>query len=259
MRLQNRVAVVTGGGSGIGGEICRALAREGALVAVTDLREEAAEAVAAQIQGASRGQAAAWAFDVGDRLAVEQAADEIEKQLGPPDIWVNNAGWSKIVPFLDCTDVIWDRSLHINLTGTFIGCQVAIRSMLPRRRGVIINMSSQSGKTGNSHFAAYCASKFGVIGLTQSLAIEFARQGIRVNAICPGVVFTPMWDEIKHDYARKRDMNPEDVRDYMADKIPMGRLCTEEDVALTAVFLASDDAAYITGQAINLAGGMVMH
>ena len=217
MRLQNRVAVVTGGGSGIGGEICRALAREGALVAVTDLRQEAAEAVAAQIQG------------------------------------------SKIGPFLDCTDVIWDRSLHINLTGTFIGCQVAIRSMLPRRRGVIINMSSQSGKTGNSHFAAYCASKFGVIGLTQSLAIEFARHGIRVNAICPGVVFTPMWDEIKHDYARKRDMNPEDVRDYMADKIPMGRLCTEEDVALTAVFLASDDAAYITGQAINLAGGMVMH
>jgi len=134
MRLENRVAVVTGGGSGIGREICRALAREGASVAVTDLRDEAAEAVAAQIQDASRGQAAAWAFDVGDRPAVEQAAAEIEKQLGPLDIWVNNAGWSKIVPFLDCTDDMWDRSLHINLTGTFIGCQVAIRSMLPRRR-----------------------------------------------------------------------------------------------------------------------------
>jgi len=258
MRLQNRVAVVTGGGSGIGAEICRTFAQEGALVAVTDLRQEAAEAVATEIRD-RHGQAAAWAFDVGDRPAVEQAAGEIEKQLGPLDIWVNNAGWSKIVPFLDCTDEMWDRSTRINLTGTFIGCQVAVRSMLPRKGGVILNMSSQSGKTGNSHFAAYCASKFGVIGLTQSLAVEFARQGIRVNALCPGVVFTPMWDEIGPDYARKRGMKPGDVRAYMEDKIPMGRLCTEEDVALTAVFLASDDAAYITGQAINLAGGTVMH
>ena len=130
--------------------------------------------------------------------------------------------------------------------------------MLPHRKGVILNMSSQSGKVGNSHYAAYCASKFGVIGLTQSLALEFAQSGIRVNALCPGVVFTPLWDKMLPDYAAKRNMKPEEVRPYLESKIPLGRLCTPEDVAQTAVFLASDDSSYLTGQALNLSGGSVM-
>jgi sorbitol-6-phosphate 2-dehydrogenase len=160
---------------------------------------------------------------------------------------------------LECTDDLWDLVLRVNLKGTFIGCQTALRHMLPRKSGVILNMSSQSGKVGNSQYAAYCASKFGIIGLTQSLAIEFARDGIRVNAICPGVVFTALWDEQIEDYARKREMRVEDVRPYLEQRIPVGRLCTPEDVGRSAVFLASDDAAYITGQAINLSGGSVMH
>jgi NAD(P)-dependent dehydrogenase (short-subunit alcohol dehydrogenase family) len=258
MRLKDRVAVVTGGGSGIGAEICRVFAAEGALVAVTDLRLQAAQRVVEQIRQA-QGCAQAWSFDVSDRAAVERAADEIEQQLGPLDIWVNNAGISRVVPFLECSDDLWDTTLRINLKGTFIGCQVAIRRMLPRQCGVILNMSSQSGKVGNSHYAAYCASKFGIIGLTQSLAVEFARQGIRVNALCPGVVFTPLWEEQMADYARKRDIQPEEVRPYMEDRIPMGRACTARDVAYAAVYLASDEAAYITGQAINLSGGSVMH
>ena len=119
-------------------------------------------------------------------------------------------------------------------------------------------MSSQSGRQGNSHYAAYCASKFGVIGLTQSLAAEFGPHGIRVNALCPGVVFTPIWDDMVADYARKRDLRPDEVRPYLESKVPLGRLGTPEDVAATAVFLASDAAGYITGQAINISGGIIM-
>ncbi len=257
-RLSNRVAVVTGGGNGIGAGICRSFAREGATVAVIDLNLSAAERVAAGIV-AERGRAAAYGCDVTDAAAVARAADEVESRLGPLEIWVNNAGISRVVPFLDCSEELWDLVLRVNLKGTFIGCQVAIRHMLPRRRGVVLNMSSQSGKTGNSHYAAYCASKFGVIGLTQSLALEFARQGIRVNAICPGVVLTQLWEEQLEDYARKRGLAAEQVASYLEEKVPMGRLCTVEDVAATAVFLASDDAAFITGQAINVSGGQVMH
>jgi NAD(P)-dependent dehydrogenase (short-subunit alcohol dehydrogenase family) len=131
--------------------------------------------------------------------------------------------------------------------------------MVTRKRGVVMNMSSQSGKVGNSHYAAYCASKFGIIGLTQSLAVEFAGAGIRVNALCPGVVFTPLWETMIEDYAAKRNMTPEEVWPYFEGKIPLRRLCTAEDVAGTALFLASDAAAYITGQAINISGGAVMN
>jgi len=258
MRLNNKVAVITGGGGGIGAAMGRVFAQEGAAVAVTDVRIDAAQEVAAGI-ARMNGRARAWIFDVSDRGEVEQAADEIEERLGPIDIWVNNAGVSFILPFLDCGEDLWDETLRINLKGTFVGCQAAIRRMLPRRRGVVLNMSSQSGKVGNSHYAAYCASKFGIIGLTQSLAIEFARDGIRVNALCPGVVMTRLWDQMLDDYGQKRNLKPEEVRPYLEQRIPMGRLCTPEDVARTAVFLASDDSDYLTGQAVNVSGGTVMH
>jgi NAD(P)-dependent dehydrogenase (short-subunit alcohol dehydrogenase family) len=258
MKLTGRAAVVTGGGGGIGAAICRALAAEGAPVAVCDARRDAAEAVAAEIRGRG-GNARAWCFDVTDRAGVEKAAGEVETAFGTLSIWVNNAGISRIVPFLDCTDETWDATIAVNCKGAFIGCQAAIRRMLPRRSGSVINMSSQSGKTGNSHYAAYCASKFAVIGLTQSLAVEFAKSGVRINAVCPGVVFTPLWDGMVDDYARKRDMRPEDVKPYLESRVPMGRLCAPEDVARAVVFLAGDDASYLTGQALNVAGGAEMH
>jgi len=258
MRLSGKIAVLTGGGSGIGAAICRAFAEEGAAVAITDIRLQAAQEIAAEIARCN-GRVGTWAFDVSDRPAVEQAADQIEKQLGPVDVWVNNAGISRIVPFLECSEELWEQTLRINLKGAFIGCQAAIRRMLPRRQGVVLNMSSQSGKVGNSQYTAYCASKFGIIGLTQSLAVEFAGAGIRVNALCPGIVMTPLWDQMLGDYARKRNLKPEDVRPYLEKRIPMGRLCTPEDVARTAVFLASDESDYLTGEALNVSGGMVMH
>jgi len=257
MKLEGKVSVVTGGGRGIGAAVCRGLASEGAVVAVTDRHSDWACEVASEISRTG-GRADAWAFDVTDREAVESAADCIEHRLGPISVWVNNAGVSFITPFLECSDQTWNTTLSVNLGGTFICCQTAIRKMLPREQGVILNMSSQSGRIGNSHYAAYCASKFGVIGLTQSLAVEFADKGIRVNALCPGVAMTPLWGEMTADYARKRGIKPEEVRPYMESKIPMHRLCQPEDVASYAVFLASDDAAYITGQAVNISGGSVM-
>ena len=258
MKLEGQACVVTGGGSGIGEAICRRFAEEGAAVAVCDVKGKEAERVASEIRDVG-GKAGGWGFDVTELDAVERAADEIEERLGPITTWVNNAGVSRIVPFLECTDEVWDETVAVNLKGAFIGCQAAIRRMLPRRKGVILNMSSQSGKVGSSRYAAYCASKFAVIGLTQSLAKEFARDGIRVNALCPGVVWTPMWDEMAVDYARKHNIGPEDVRPFLEGRIPLGRLCRPEDVAAVAAFLASEDASYITGQAVNITGGSVMH
>ena len=257
-RLENQVAVVTGGGGGIGAAICREFSRQGATIAVFDLNFEAAEQLADDCRRGG-GRAAAYRCDVSHRQEVERSAEAVEDQLGPIEIWVNNAGLSRVVPFLECDEELWDLLLRINLTGTFLGCQAALRRMSMRGHGVILNMASQSGKVGSSQYAAYCASKFGVIGLTQSLALEFARQGIRVNALCPGVVDTALWQAQKEDYARKRNISPEEVLPYMVDKIPIGRLCTPEDVARTAVYLASSDAAYITGQALNVSGGSVMH
>ena len=255
MRLKNKIAVVTGAGSGIGKAIAQAFAAEGAKVAVADIDIAAAQATAAQI-GES---AIALNADVSDRSSAEKMVDETERQLGGLDILVNNAGVSYITPFLDCSQEMWDKTINVNLKGAFNCAQAAIRRMLPRKQGVVLNMSSQSGKTGNSHYAAYCASKFGIIGLTQSLAVEFAPDGIRVNALCPGVVFTPLWDNMIADYAKKRNMKNQDVAAYLEGKIPMGRLCSEKDVAEMAVFLAGDGAAYVTGQAINISGGAVMH
>ena len=255
MLLKETVAIVTGAASGIGKAIARAFAAEGAKVAIADIDLKAAEDAAGQI-GKS---AIAVSVDVSDRASAEDMAEEVENRLGSLDILVNNAGVSYITPFLECSEDIWNRTIDINLKGTFNCSQAAIRRMVSRKSGVVINMSSQSGKTGNSHYTAYCASKFGIIGLTESLAVEFAGEGIRVNALCPGVVFTPLWDKMIADYAEKRNMKSEQVKPYFENKIPMGRLCSKTDVADMAVFIASNKASYITGQAINISGGAIMH
>jgi sorbitol-6-phosphate 2-dehydrogenase len=252
MKLEGKVAVVTGGGGGIGEAICRLFGAEGAAVAVADIDSEAVGRVADSLPSS-----AAWCVDVTQRDQVESMARDVERVFGPIDVWVNNAGVSRIVPLLDCTDEIWERIIQVNLRGTFLGCQTAIRAMRPRKRGAIINMSSQSGKAGNSQYAAYCASKFGVIGLTQSIALEFAPDGIRVNALCPGVVLTPLWSAQIGEYAAKHGIRPEEVPAYLAGKIPLGRLCEPIEVARAALFLAGDESSYITGQALNVSGGSV--
>lgn len=256
--MKNKIAVITGGGSGIGAGIGIEFAGRGATVIVADIDGGKAEQTLARIRKFSP-ESAAVELDVTSAAMTDTAARNIAGRFGRLDIWVNCAGVSYITPFLECTEEVWDRTIDINLKGTFNGCKAAIRHMLPNKSGNIINMASQSGKTGSSHYAAYCASKFGIIGLTQSLAVEFARDNIRVNALCPGVVLTPMWDRMTADYAAKRNLRPEEVKPYFENKIPLGRLCGIADVAKAAVFLAGDDAAYLTGQSLNISGGTIMH
>ncbi len=258
MKLKDKVAVITGGGSGIGAGICKQFYKEGAKVVICDISTENANKVIKEI-GGDESSFLAVSADVANPAQVEAVGVEVEKVFGKIDIWVNCAGVSYITPFLECSEELWDKTMNINLKGSFNGCQTAIKRMVKQNSGVILNMSSQSGKKGGAQYTAYCATKFGVIGLTQSLAAEFAENNIRVNALCPGVVFTPLWDAMIGDYAAKRDMKVEEVKPYFEKRIPLQRLCSIEDIAKTAVFYASDDASYMTGQSINITGGTIMH
>lgn len=255
-RLGGRVAMVTGGARGIGLGIAKRFVEEGAKVALVDLNEDGA-CTAAEGIGAN---AIGIGCDVASVDSVANAVSKICDQWKKIDIVINCAGYSKILPIEQTTDEIWDRTISINLTGAFYVCRAVIPQMKEQRWGRIVNLSSQSGKKGNSAYTAYCASKFGVIGLTQALAQELAEYGITANAICPGVVFTEMWGpEQVNAYASKRHMRSEDVKDYLVGKIPMKRAATVEDVAGVAEFLASDDAGYLTGQSYNVTGGTIMH
>lgn len=257
MILEQKVAVIVGAGSGIGRAAAIRLASEGASTALLDINEAHVHETAAMIAAENR-KALPIAADVTSREDVFSAAEKITERLGHIDIWVNCAGYSKILPFLECTDEIWNRTMDINLRGCFLGCQAAIAHMNPKG-GSIVNFSSESGKKGTAWYAAYCASKFAVLGLTQSLSAEFAPKGIRVNAICPGVVLTPMWDQQVADYARKRNIRPEEVMPRFRENIPLRRLCGLDDVTDLVLFLVSSQSAYMTGQSINLTGGNTMY
>ncbi|MFH0797249.1 MAG: SDR family NAD(P)-dependent oxidoreductase [Candidatus Omnitrophota bacterium] len=256
-KLKDKVAIVTGGASGIGKAIVREFAREGAKVVVADIDFSEAKKTASQVVQ-SGGESLPVKVDVSSRKEVKEMVKKVVEKFSRIDILVNNAGISVIVPFLEMTDETWEKTLNINLAGTFLCCQEVLPYLLKQKNGKIINMSSQSGKQANSWYAAYCASKFGIIGLTQSLALEFAPSGININAICPGVVFTPMWDSQMEPYAKKYNLKPTEVKNYLINKIPLGRLATPEDVAQVAVFLASADSDYLTGQALNVSGGAIL-
>ena len=249
-RFDGRVAVVTGGGGDIGKGIASRLAREGARVAVADIDRTAAERAAEEIEGAIPVTA-----NVRDEGEIKRMVETARSTLGPVDILVNCAGISPILPLEKTTVEIWDAVLEINLRGTFLCCREVLPGMVERGSGKIVNISSQSGKKGNSWYAAYCASKFGIIGFTQSIAVDYAEAGININAVCPGFVHTQMWDSIKADYAAKRNMDPEEVFDYLVSRTPLRRVGTVDDVANVVAFLASDEASYMTGQAINITGG----
>jgi NAD(P)-dependent dehydrogenase (short-subunit alcohol dehydrogenase family) len=247
--LDGRVALVTGGASGIGAGIARVLASTGARVAIGDLDENAAAAAA----GAGLG----VRLDVTDRGVVDQAVSRVERELGPVDVLVNNAGISNVAPFCEITDADWDRLMGVNLRGVLVVTQRVLPSMLERRTGRIINISSMAGKEGLPNLAHYCATKFGVIGLTQSLAREVADRDVTVNAVCPGVVRTPLWDD--PDTGILRELDGENGWQAFLAGIPLGRPQSAEDIGHACAYLASDEAANITGEALNVSGGQQMH
>ncbi|MBV9095014.1 MAG: SDR family oxidoreductase [Streptosporangiaceae bacterium] len=253
--LAGKVALITGGASGIGAGIGRVLAAAGARVAIGDLDGEAAEAVAGGLPGAAAHLGVR--LDVTDRGAVDDGVTRIEQQLGPVDVLVNNAGISSVAPFLDISDRDWDRLMGVNLRGVLVVTQRVLPSMLQRRSGRIINISSMAGKEGLPNLAHYCATKFGVIGLTQSLAKEVAAQNVTVNAVCPGVVRTPLWDD--PDTGILRQLDGEKGWQAFLAGIPLGRPQTAEDIGYACTYLASDLAANITGEALNVSGGQQMH
>ena len=253
--LQGRRALVTGAGTGIGRAIARALAVAGARVAVTDLDGAAAQRVAREIDE----RAVSYALDVTRPGQSVEVMEQAAQSLGGLDIVVANAGISSMACVVELTEEEWDANMAVNAKGVFLTNQAAVRYWLRTgTRGVIVNTASLAGKQGVPLLAHYAASKFAVVGFTQSLAREVAEHGIRVNCVCPGFVRTGMQEREVIWEAKLRGMTAEAVReDYLA-LTPLGRLEEPEDVADAVVFLASDAARFITGEALNVTGGVRM-
>lgn len=258
-RFVGKVALVTGAGSGIGRAIALGFASEGALVAVNDVNLSAAETVAAEVNAAG-SQGMAVAADVCDEVQVRDMVRLVLETFGKIDILVNNAGTGVIVPVLEMKAEEWDLVMKVNARGTFLCSREAARHMVESGiRGSIINISSQAGKTGARYQGVYCASKAAVLAFTQVLGLELARSGINVNAVCPGIVDTPMMKELVATLAQRSNVPEAQVEKAMLRMVPMGRVETPDDVAGVVKFLASDEASYMTGQAINVTGGMERH
>jgi 3-oxoacyl-[acyl-carrier protein] reductase len=244
--LENRVAVVTGAGRGIGEAIARRLAGEGAVVAVCDVMLENAQQVAASLTR-SGTKAGAYAVNVTDSKQVTEVCDKIVADFGRVDILVNNAGITRDGLLLRMSDEDWDAVLGVNLKGAFLFTRTLSRTMLKQRSGVIVNIASIVGIMGNAGQANYSASKAGLIGFTKTVAKELASRGIRSNAVAPGFIQTPMTDKLSAE-----------AKKMQTDFIALKRLGLPEDVANVVLFLASDLSSYVTGQVIAVDGGLAM-
>jgi 3-oxoacyl-[acyl-carrier protein] reductase len=245
-QLTNQIAVVTGGGRGIGRAIALKFAQEGADVAVISRTQENSEKVAAEIRALGR-QSWAHAVDVAEAAAVDAAAEKILAECGKADILVNNAGVTRDGLLMRMAEADWDTVLNTNLKGAFLVTKAFSRAMIKARSGRIINISSVIGLIGNAGQCNYAASKAGLIGFTQSCARELASRGITVNAIAPGFIETDMTAALN-----------EIMRAEILKKIPLGRLGQGEDIAAAALYLASASGRYVTGQVLTVDGGMVM-
>jgi 2-hydroxycyclohexanecarboxyl-CoA dehydrogenase len=250
VKLEDRVAVVTGAGSGIGRAIAEALAREGARVAVLDLNEAGARDTVAAIERAG-GVAAPHRADVTDVAAVDRAFDAVAARWGGLQVLLNCAGWDKPMPFVDTTPEFWDAILAVNLRGPLACTRAALRHMIPGSYGKIVSIASDAGRVGSTGEAVYSAAKGGLIAFTKTIAREVARHRINVNCVCPGPSDTPLFQK---EFAEKSPKLAESLKRL----IPWGRLGVPDDVAPAVVFLASDDAGFITGQTLSVSGGLTM-
>ncbi len=255
-----RVALVTGAAQGLGEAIARHLAVEGFAVAVADLNANGAERVAGEITSATGRPALGIGVDVTDEGEVAAMIDSAITDLGRLDLLVSNAGILIAGPVEEFETEQWRAVMNVNLFGYFLCARAAARVMIEQGGGVIIQVNSKSGKKGSYRNSAYAASKFGGIGLTQSLALELAEHGIRVNAVCPGnLLDSPLWtDSLYGQYAERWGISEAEVRQRYVDQVPLKRGCTYEDVCRVITFLASDGGAYMTGQAVNITGGQEM-
>lgn len=260
-RLIDKTAIVTGAAQGLGEALAHRLAQEGARVVVADIMDDKAEAVAKTI-AETYGVKTLWAHaDVTNLEQFEQVVAHTVAEFGRLDIAVSNAGILTAGALTEIDPARWRKVIEVNLVGYFNVARAAARPMMEQKSGAIIQINSKSGKKGSSKNSAYAASKFGGIGLTQSLALELAEYGIRVNAICPGnLLDSPLWvDSLYEQYAKRWGITPEEVRAKYLGQVPLGRGCVYNDVANVMVFLASDESSYMTGQAINVTGGQEMH
>jgi NAD(P)-dependent dehydrogenase (short-subunit alcohol dehydrogenase family) len=247
--LSGQVGLVTGGGAGIGRAIARRLARDGMTIAVLDRDAGAAQETAAEIGGLG------LPADVTAEEEVGHAVAAILARFGQIDLLVNNAGICWTGPALDMPLDVLRSMLRVNVEGVFIVSRAVLPQMIARHFGSVVNLASWAGKTGNAYFAGYSATKFAVIGLTQALARELAPHGIRVNAICPGIVVDTAMRAALEAQQRQYGLPQTAEREK---QIPLGRVSVPDDVARVAAFLASDEAAYLTGESINLSGGLLM-
>jgi len=246
--LDGKSVIVTGGAGAIGSAICRRFAGYGARVGVFDKNLDGAGRLAGEIGGFASG------VDITDYKAVAEAIAGFEKQAGPTDILVNNAGWDQFVPFIDTTPELWDRIIAINLHGPLNMSHVVLKGMAGRGHGRVVNIASDAGRVGSSLEAVYSACKGGIIAFTKTVAREVARRGITLNTVCPGPTDTPLLAAAAGEGERGERM-----RAALVNAIPMKRVGQPDDIPGAVCFLASDDAAFITGQTISVSGGLTMH
>jgi len=255
MKLMNKVAFITGAGSGIGRTIAILFAREGAKVAVLDILSEAGLQTVQMIENA-QGEALFVEADVSQAGDVKRAIDCVIKRYGSIDIVVNNAGVCFVRPLSELTEEQWDKTIDVNLKGTFLCSKYAAPYLKKNGGGVIINLSSGLGVYGGACWSAYCASKGGIIALTKALAVELAPDKIRVNCILPGPVFTEMLTRNTAEQAKLAGMkSPEEIHEVLKQLIPLRRIATPEDIASGALYLASDESSYVTGIELSIDGG----
>jgi meso-butanediol dehydrogenase / (S,S)-butanediol dehydrogenase / diacetyl reductase len=259
MRFENKVVFITGAARGIGRAITESFAKEGALLALADLDEEELDRVAEELRKTS-GKVITYKLDVTKENMVKIVTEKAISDFGGIDILINNAGVSTMNYFWNLSEKEWDFNMEVNTKGIWLTSKYVAPHMMDKKNGKIVNTASMAGKMGAALESHYAASKFGVIGFTQAAAQELAPYGINMNCVCPGFVKTAMQDrEALWEAKLKGVQDPQDiVKDYIR-QTPLGRLCYPEDVAKVVLFLASSDADFMTGQAINVTGGACMH